>query len=111
MIQKHRLPASWRHLVPGTFVAIVLAGALLAPWAPLVRWAWLGLLALYLSCSLMVSAGIASREGWELFPLLPIVIGAYHFGYGWGFLRGVKDFVLLRRRDRRSMARFERLTR
>ncbi|MGI8970524.1 MAG: glycosyltransferase family 2 protein [Dehalococcoidia bacterium] len=110
VIQKHRVPASWRHLVPGTFVAAVGVGAALAPWVPLVRWAWLGMLMLYLACSLAASAWIARRRGWELLPALPLVIGAYHFGYGWGFLRGVVDF-LIRRRNSPSVARFERLTR
>jgi glycosyltransferase involved in cell wall biosynthesis len=111
VIQKHRIPASFRHLVPGAFVAAVGLGAFLAPWLPPVRWAWLGLLGLYFSCSLIASAWTARREGWALFPALPLVIGAYHFGYGWGFLQGLKDFLLRRGRERRSVARFERLTR
>jgi succinoglycan biosynthesis protein ExoA len=110
VIQKHRLPASWRHLVPGAFVAAVLLGGVLAPWLPVVRWAWIGLLLLYLACSLAASAWIA-RQKWVLLPALPLVIAAYHFGYGWGFLRGVVDFVVVRRRDRRAVARFESLTR
>lgn len=109
VIQKHRVPASWRHLVPGVFVAAVGLGAALAPWVPVVRWAWIGMLLLYLACSLAASAWIARRGGWELFPALPLVIGAYHFGYGWGFLQGIIDF-LIRRRNGSGGARFERLT-
>jgi len=111
VIQKHRLPASWRHLVPGAFVAAVGVGAALVPWVPWVRWSWIGLLLLYLTCSLSASAAIARREGWRLFPALPLVIGAYHFGYGWGFLRGLSDFVLFRQRGRASASRLQRLTR
>lgn len=31
-------------------------------------------------------------------PIIPFVFWAYHFGYGYGFLRGVIDFFLLKKR-------------
>ncbi|MNY01893.1 hypothetical protein D3C86_1344410 [compost metagenome] len=30
-------------------------------------------------------------------PLMPVVFAAFHLGYGYGFLRGAVDFVLLRK--------------
>ena len=32
----------------------------------------------------------------------------YHFGYGFGFLRGIWDFVVLRRRPSRSYSKLTR---
>lgn len=40
---------------------------------------------------------IAARQQWSLLPLLPLVFACYHFSYGYGFLRGVWDFVILQR--------------
>lgn len=132
VIQKHRLPASWRHLVPGAFVLALLVLPLLilglwAAWgvdesvvAALSRgsdlasaWAWVlsmwtGLLLSYVGAVCVASVLTARRAGWALAGILPAVFGCYHFGYGWGFLRGVWDFVV-----RRTVAgeRFRRLTR
>ena len=35
--------------------------------------------------------------------LMPLAFGAYHAGYGWGFLYGFVDFVVLRRGARESL--------
>jgi succinoglycan biosynthesis protein ExoA len=95
VIRKHRMPASFRHLVPGTFVAsmCLLAAAGLF-WSPAL-WAGVGLALLYFAVALMLSLFVAARTQWILLPVLPIVVGCFHLGYGYGFLRGVLDLVLL----------------
>jgi len=52
---------------------------------------WLFLVALYLIGNLGASLLTAARGGWSLLPALPAVFTCYHFGYGWGFLLGVRD--------------------
>jgi glycosyltransferase involved in cell wall biosynthesis len=109
VIQKHRIPASLRHLAPGAFVALVAALAVLVPFVPVARWAAAGLLLSYL-LALLAGAIVTCRNAhaWRALPVLPPVFAAYHFGYGCGFLCGVFDFLV--RRKRRSTA-FTRLTR
>lgn len=125
VIQKHKLPASWRHLVPGAFLLTLLALAILSfsslgmavlrppssvldplslPW-PL--FALAALLSAYTLAVLAASIHTAARTEWKLLPLLPLVFPCYHFGYGYGFLRGVWDFVV-RRRPRAAFARLTR---
>ncbi|MEX2207296.1 MAG: glycosyltransferase family 2 protein [Myxococcota bacterium] len=98
VIQKHRLPASIRHVVPGSFLFTLLAlTGLSLVWAP-ARAGLAGLLAAYLAAVLVASVHTCIRAGtFRLLPVIPIVFAAYHVGYGWGFLRGVVDFLLLRR--------------
>ena len=134
VIQKHKLPASWRHLVPGAFVLglmlLFLLSAfsfLLSGFAPNSRlsalsiptsifsvqlsafsFSFLAALGAYLLAVLVASVVTAAKTEWELLPVLPLVFGCYHFGYGFGFLRGVWDFIIRRRRSRAS---FKRLTR
>jgi hypothetical protein len=66
---------------------------MLALFSPLALWAWLAVLALYAMLSLAASLSSASRSAWKLLPVLPAVVGCYHFGYGYGFLHGLLDFV------------------
>jgi succinoglycan biosynthesis protein ExoA len=97
VIRKHKIFASVRHLIPGCFVLSLIVLALASPWSRASLWGWIGLAGLYLLCNLVASAITAARVDWRLFPLLPIVFACYHFGYGYGFLRGLLDFVVLRR--------------
>jgi hypothetical protein len=51
----------------------------------------------YLLSVLVASVVTAAKTEWKLLPVLPLVFACYHFGYGFGFLRGILDFVILRR--------------
>jgi GT2 family glycosyltransferase len=97
VIQKHRLPASWRHLVPGGFLLSLVLLGLLALWWPVAFWSLLSLVSLYLMAAVVASFPAAARHGWRTLPLLPLVFACYHFSYGCGFLRGIMDFLVFRR--------------
>ncbi len=108
VIQKHRMPASIRHLVPGAFAGglllSILAGLL---WPP--AFISLGaILAAYGLVILVASSLTARTSGWKLLPVLPIVFPCFHVGYGYGFLRGLFDFVFFRNAP---AAQFVQLTR
>ena len=110
VIQKHKLPASIRHLVPGGFVGalIVLAlGSIFLTWA---RWALVVLLGTYALANLAATILTCARSAATLsfLPVMPFIFMAYHFGYGYGFLRGLIDFVVLRSGGNKK---FSRLTR
>lgn len=97
VIQKHRLPASIRHLVPGAFL-LSLAILSLASLGSVTAFICAVLLAAaYGACVLMASAVTAAKTQPALFPVLPLVFAAYHFGYGYGFLRGLVDFIILKK--------------
>jgi len=98
VIRKHRLPASWRHLVPGAFVAgnLVLAAALAissflaaSSGKELLSRLWLTSWAVYLCLALAAGVSASRRDGWRLLPLLPAVFVTFHSAYGLGFLTGL----------------------
>jgi succinoglycan biosynthesis protein ExoA len=108
VIRKHRIPASWRHVVPGAFLgSLCLLAVVGLFWAPSL-WTAVGLAVLYLATTLAVGLIIAARSQWTLFPILPVVIACFHFGYGYGFLRGILDFVI---RNSAPETKFVQLTR
>jgi len=100
VIRKHRLPGSWRHLVPGA--AVLLGAALVVAWlaAVLTRSPWAGTIAAvslvlalgYVACSAVASAMAARRHGWDLLPLLPMAFAVFHVAYGLGFVAGAAYF-------------------
>jgi succinoglycan biosynthesis protein ExoA len=109
VIQKHRMPASWRHLIPGAFVFGLILLTLVAPFWRVGLFAWLLWCGAYVCGNLVATLLTCARPGRLRFlPAMPAVFGAFHFGYGYGFLRGVVNFCLLRRR---SPSAFTRLTR
>jgi succinoglycan biosynthesis protein ExoA len=108
VIQKHRTPASIRHLVPGIFVLSAVLLLLASFWWPIVIWGWLALVGTYAICNIAASFVTAAQHGWKVFPVIPLVFACYHFGYGYGFVRGILDFIIFRRGP---SANFTRLTR
>jgi hypothetical protein len=97
LIQKHRLPASIRHLIPVSFVLSLIVLGIVSPWWPAALWACIALMALYSVCTATAAAWTAAHYGWHLLLLLPFVFTVYHFAYGYGFLRGTWDFMIRRR--------------
>jgi len=98
VIRKHRLPASWRHLVPGAFVAgnLTLAAALAISSLlsatferELLSRVWLTSWGVYLTLALAAAMSSARRYGWRLLPFLPVVFVTLHSAYGLGFLTGL----------------------
>src|SRR5439155_8698446 len=74
VIRKHRSPASFRHLVPGTFVGcLCLLTAVGLVWIP-AWWGAAGLAALYAAAALGLSLVTAARTQWALLPVLPAVV-------------------------------------
>jgi len=96
VIRKHRLPGSWRHLVPGCFVLALFVLPILGIYFEPLLWLWSTVVALYAAALLSASLRLAQRHGWEYLPFLPSVVAAYHVGYGTGFLYGVFECALRR---------------
>ncbi|HXI38875.1 MAG TPA: glycosyltransferase family 2 protein [Bryobacteraceae bacterium] len=119
VIRKHRLPASWRHLVPGAFVlanGLFLAALALRRTSMLAWPAWsahfgAGMDTLYVCASLFFAFITARTKGWALFPLLPFVFAIYHIAYGLGFLAGTVYFTTRPRYLTQYDTVFTRLTR
>ncbi|MDR3412360.1 MAG: glycosyltransferase family 2 protein [Formivibrio sp.] len=125
VIQKHKLPASWRHIVPGAFVLSLALLPLLSVFCwflyamrvleglsyisfELSAFGFIFICSAYFLAVLAASVDTSAKTEWKLLPVLPVVFGCYHLGYGFGFLRGIWDFVILRRR---GSSAFSKLTR
>ena len=119
VIRKHRIPASWRHLVPGAFLFAVLALPLGGLFAGAVGsralasafWgAWLAIIAAYAAASVAAALLAARKVSWKVIPMLPLLFATYHFAYGSGFLWGLA-FWSAKGRKRTPGALLTRLSR
>jgi succinoglycan biosynthesis protein ExoA len=108
VIQKHKFPASWRHLAPPAMLLLLMATLAIWPVFPQASVPLAIMTITYLVANLLASLFAARLKGWELLPILPLVFVCIHLAYGVGFLRGVLDFIILRRPP---SARMKALTR
>jgi succinoglycan biosynthesis protein ExoA len=97
VIRKHKVPGSWRHLIPGTFVLANLALLLVAAGAEFAGhrelrdnmiFGWAILFAVYCLACMVASFAAAKKFDWELLPYLPVTFAVFHVSYGMGFLMG-----------------------
>jgi succinoglycan biosynthesis protein ExoA len=100
VLRKYPRGGSFRHYIPGAtagvgvgLVLMILSGV--ERRAAVVVLCVLGIL--YLFLSLYASFRSAKREGWDLFPGLPIVFAVYQLAYAAGFCAGLVYWSLCRR--------------
>jgi len=97
VIEKHKLPASWRHLVPGTFVLSLIMFVILSLFSKWGVYILALILGSYLLTSLLFAIKISIRNGFRFLPVLPLVFATLHLSYGSGFIKGLRDFVISRK--------------
>jgi hypothetical protein len=101
VIRKHRIPASWRHLVPVAFVTanalmlaiLATAAGFLPEWLPASLGLWLCSTTLYVGLIILASCDAARRNGWRVLPYLPAAFAVFHISYGLGFAAGLARFL------------------
>lgn len=96
VVRKHRIPGSWRQLVPVVFVLAncflalaVTVSAFMEDGPTFWLMAWLVLILGYASINLAASIATARCYGWGTLLYLPVVFAAFHVAYGLGFLAGM----------------------
>jgi succinoglycan biosynthesis protein ExoA len=92
VIQKHGVPASWRHLVPGALIA-ALVGAVLAGLVPGLRLPAALVAGAYVAFIAVASLTLARRHGWRLAPRIGAGLVTVHVAYGIGFWKGLATFA------------------
>ncbi len=108
VMKAHGQAAALRHLVPGLFVAL-LAALGLATLLGAPGWPVLSLAALYAMAvlALTVAVGVERSPNLAALACVPLVVAAYHLGYGVGSLLGWFDVL----RGGAGRTRFASLTR
>lgn len=104
VIKKHRLPASFRHVVPLLFFSLLSVAAVLsALWQPAL-FVFFGLLSLY-SIVLVIGSRVDDSPG---LPLVACSVFLMHASYALGSARGFWDFFVVGRTRSNSMSNVTR---
>lgn len=98
---KHPHSLSIPALVPPLWTVWVLLGGLLALFAPVIAWLWLGSLALYASVLVGASLVLGRSQPRGVAARIPLVFVAIHCGFAWGFWKEAHRQLRLRSRDLR----------
>lgn len=94
---------TWRQLIPALFVgSLVVSGILTLILKPFLL-LFLLLIFLYLSANIIASGLIALKKGLKYIFTLPIVFATLHFSYGIGYLKGIWDFIVLKKHKRNKI--------
>jgi succinoglycan biosynthesis protein ExoA len=109
VIQKHRIPASIRHVIPGVAIILFMTLFVLSFFNLIFLKGLVGLVLAYWGIN-FVASFLTCKEfpKWKFFPVIPIIFLMYHAGYGYGFLRGTLDFAILKKHASKT---FTNLTR
>jgi glycosyltransferase involved in cell wall biosynthesis len=98
VVRKVKGVMTFRQLAPPLLVLCLVAGGLLAPWSRLAAAGWASLALCYLAALSAFAVPIAVRHGLSVGFSLTLVFLTLHVSYGVGYLRGVLDYWILRKR-------------
>ena len=96
VIQKHRRAASWRHVVPGALVGVVVGVPLLATFVPPLRVPALAVVCTYALAIAGAALRLGREHGIALAPRIAAALAILHLAYGAGFWKGLATFTLAR---------------
>lgn len=94
IVQKYKRTTSWRHAVPPVFLISLIISGIAGVFTKWGLYLLLTIGGIYIAASLLSSLAIAAKNGWRYFPFLPLTFAIIHFGYGFGFLKGIWDFAI-----------------
>lgn len=94
VIQKHKRPASIRHLIPLMFVLFLSLGGVLSLFSSLIRNAYFAILGLYILLDLFFSFKISIKKSMSYLGYLIISFPMLHISYGLGFILGLFNFYI-----------------
>ena len=104
--QKHKAVTTFRQLIPPLFVAFIFLSVILPLIHPLLALLTSGVYLIYIAFALLMGfkKGKNLNESFQIAFTFPIM----HFSYGLGYLKGILDFIILRKNPSDKQKRLSR---
>jgi len=87
-----------RQVVPSLFILSLSLSGILGIFLKSFFYLFLTIIGSYLVLDIIFSLNLSLKNGWKYFFVLPIIFAIIHFSYGFGFLKGVVDFIIFKRK-------------
>ena len=101
--QKIGAVLTWRQLMPAFFICGLIIPLLLSSAFKFFFFIFLLNLALYMSANLFFSFTAALKNGLKHMLYLPVIFPTLHFSYGTGYLKGIWDFMILKKHRKKQI--------
>ena len=103
VVQKVGGVLTWRQLIPSIFVGTLSILGMFSFLAQQFLLPFFLVITLYSFASLVFSFSISINKGRKYFLVLPLVFATLHFSYGLGYLKGIFDFILLKKHKKKKI--------
>ncbi|NQS90703.1 glycosyltransferase family 2 protein, partial [Patescibacteria group bacterium] len=103
LTQKIGILLTWRQLIPGAFTGSLAISLILSIIYRPFLWLFLFIIGSYIIVNLGFSLRISLKKGLRYFPVLPLTFVTLHFSYGIGYLKGIWDFMILKRYKKKKI--------
>lgn len=88
---------TWRQAIPSLLITSMIVTGLLSFLSEYFLWFFILILGLYFSVTIIFSLLIGIKRDLSLMPFLVASFVTLHFSYGTGYLKGILDFILLKK--------------
>ncbi|MCD6317497.1 glycosyltransferase family 2 protein, partial [Candidatus Aerophobetes bacterium] len=88
---------TWRQLIPAIFVGSLIFTGVVSFFSKLFLWLFLLVAISYFFANFGFSLSIAVKRGIRFFPSLVVAFATLHFSYGFGYLKGIWDFMICKK--------------
>ncbi|MEW5766345.1 MAG: glycosyltransferase family 2 protein [bacterium] len=95
--QKVGAVLTWRQLIPSVFVGSLIMCGILSFLIKPFLWIFLLIILSYLTANLGFSLLLSVKRGLKHLMVLPIAFVTLHLSYGVGYLKGIVDFIVLKK--------------
>lgn len=92
-----------RQLMPAIFVGSLIVSGIFSPIVKPSLWFFLLIASIYTIFNVSVSCLVGFKKGLKYIFALPIVFATLHFSYGIGYLKGIWDFIVLKKHKRNKI--------
>ena len=95
---------TWRQIVPASFIGSLILALLLSFFSSVFFWLFLFILGLYTTVNFSISLIISiKKKELRLLPFLMVSFITLHFSYGFGYIKGIWDFIVFKKYLRKKI--------
>lgn len=92
-----------RQLMPGIFVGSLIVSGIFSPIVKPSLWFFLLIASIYTIFNVSVSCLVGFKKGLKYISVLPLIFATLHLSYGIGYLKGILDFMILKKYTRKKI--------